>query len=451
MALRLVDDEGQVWGQGEQCAFNGLYPMWQWQPGLLLQDEHELLIQPGTPPGEYQLELTLLSRPAREGCHGPRGGPIAPLSISTPQVGSAPSATGGVLLGTVMVDLPPSAASLDDLGIEQSRQQRFDGLVLLGTSQVPEELLPGQDLAVTLYWEAQRSSLPDTRFQLRAVGAGGEILAEQAIRPAGDRFPTDLWQAGDRFKGQFTLSVPTEAPSGRYRLELVPDSTVQPTGLRGTLRRWLGGDDAGLRLGDFEVGLAPTSQPLASVTPVPVPADLEIAQPMLATLGDQVRFLGYDLESDQVRAGDMVSFTLYWQAMRPLEISYSVFTHLLGPSNVVIGQRDGIPRGGTYPTTLWQPGEVVADTYRLTVDPNAPPGSHPLEVGLYQLETAQRLPVHDAGGRPVPEDRILLPSIAVLPAASLQAGAAPTPGAGVLPRGAVPYRIYLPLVEGGSE
>jgi hypothetical protein len=260
-----------------------------------------------------------------------------------------------------------------------------------------------------------------------------------------------MWQAGDRFKGQFTLSVPPEAPGGRYRLELVPDSIAQPTGLRGALSRWLAGDDAGLRLGSFGVQPAPTGQPLAAVTPVPVPAGLEISQPMFATLGDQVRFLGYDLESDQVRAGETLSFTLYWQAMRPLEISYSVFTHLLGPSNKVLGQQDGIPRGGTYPTVLWPPGEVVADSYRLTVDPNAPPGSHPLEVGLYQLETAQRLPVNDANGRPVPEDRILLPSIAVLPAASLQAGTASTPATGALPRGAVPYRIYLPLVEGGSE
>jgi hypothetical protein len=354
-------------------------------------------------------------------------------------------------LGAVTVDRPPSAASLDELGIVQPRQQRYDGLLLLGTSRVPEELLPGQDLAVVLYWEAQSSSLPDARFRLRAVGPGGEILAERVIRPAGDRFPTDLWQAGDRFKGQFTLSVPAEAPGGRYRLELVPDSIAQPTGLRAALSRWLGGDDARLRLGAFAVQPAPTSQPLAAVTPVPVPADLEISQPMLATLGDQVRFLGYDLESDQVRAGETVSFTLYWQAMRPLEISYSVFTHLLGPSNEVLGQQDGIPRGGTYPTILWQPGEVVADTYELTVDPSAPPGSHPLEVGLYQLETAQRLPVHDADGRLVPEDRIQLPSIAVLPAATLQGDATPAPEAAMPPRGLAPYRIYLPLVEGGSE
>jgi len=59
--LRLVDEEGHLWGQDEQCPFNGLYPMWQWQPGLLLEDEYEMLIAPGTPPGRYQLEVVLRS------------------------------------------------------------------------------------------------------------------------------------------------------------------------------------------------------------------------------------------------------------------------------------------------------------------------------------------------------------------------------------------------------
>lgn len=460
MSLRLVDGEGQVRAQGEQCAFNGLYPMWQWQPGLLLQDEHELLIQPGTPPGEYYLDLVLVSRPAQEGCLGPPGETIPPLSISDPQLdsavtspgeGPAPSAAEGVLLGTVTVDRPPSAASVDELGIEQPHRQRFDGLVLLGTSFAPtgqsrglSVLKPGERFAVTLYWEARQSSLPDAKFRLRAVDADGKIWYERIVRPAGDRFPANLWEAGDRFKGQFSLELPAEAPLGRYWLELAPESPTQPMGVRSALSRLFGPKDAALRLGSFEVRDAPPSQPVVSLTPVPVPVDLEISRPMLSTLGDQVRFLGYDLESEQVRAGETVSFTLYWQAMHPLAVSYSVFTHLLGPSNQVVGQKDGIPRGGTYPTTLWEPGEIVADSYRFIVEPNASPGSHTLEIGLYQLETAQRLPVSDANGHPVPESRILLPPLTVLPPVALQDIVASTPGAGE-----ILHRVYLPLVEGG--
>jgi hypothetical protein len=128
-----------------------------------------------------------------------------------------------------------------------------------------------------------------------------------------------------------------------------------------------------------------------------------------------VRFLGYELESDSVLAGETVPVTLYWQALGPMDFDYSVFTHLLGPANEVLAQDDGTPRDGTRPTTLWEPGEVIADPYRLVVGPDVPPGRYPLEIGMYRLETGTRLPVVDAGGQPVPHDRILLTAITVLP------------------------------------
>ena len=94
-----------------------------------------------------------------------------------------------------------------------------------------------------------------------------------------------------------------------------------------------------------------------------------------------------------------------------------------------------MPRNGGYPTTLWQPGEVIADPYAFVVEPDAPPGDHPLEVGMYQLETATRLPVVDGDGQPVPHDRILLPPVRVLPALT------PTPAPRVELK-----RIFLPLL-----
>jgi hypothetical protein len=147
---------------------------------------------------------------------------------------------------------------------------------------------------------------------------------------------------------------------------------------------------------------------------VPVPADLDVAYPMRYTLGDRVRFLGYDLDSDQVPAGETLGLTLYWQALNPMVESYSVFTHLLGPANEILGQQDGVPQGGAYPTSQWRPGEVVVDRYELVIDANAPGGQHPLEIGLYRPADGVRLPVFDEGGQPVPDDRILLGPIMVV-------------------------------------
>ena len=427
--LRLVDGEGHLVGQGEECPFNGLYPMWQWQSGLLLSDEHELPIWPGTPPGTYQVELVLVSRP--DGCAGGSGEPILPL-------GAPLQAQRGerVLLGAVSVGRAETSPSQAELNIGQRHRARFDGLVLLGSDLAPAELKPGDPLDVTLYWEAKRDALPDARLRVRLVDSAGEIRQEAIIRPAGDAYPTDQWLAGDRFRGQFRLLLPEGTPAGRYQLELVPESPLQPTGVWATLRRWFGATDIGLRLGWVQVVEARPGLPAAQATPIPLPVDLAITQPMVLTLGDQVRFLGYDLDSDAVRAGEALSLTLYWEALSTMDTSYTVFTHLLGPSNQVVGQKDNVPLNGTYPTALWEPGQVIADPYRIVVAADTPPGDYPLEVGMYRPDTSKRLPVIEADGQPLADDRILLSNITVLPA--LTAAAPPAPK--------TPIRFYLPLV-----
>ena len=89
-----------------------------------------------------------------------------------------------------------------------------------------------------------------------------------------------------------------------------------------------------------------------------------------------------------------------------------MFTHLLDSANLIQGQHDNPPVGGTYPTTLWMPGEVIADEYALDVEPDAPPGEHVIEIGLYVAETGVRLPVLDEAGQ-VTGDRILLDVVQV--------------------------------------
>ncbi len=434
VVLRLVDDEGHLWGQGEQCPFNGLYPMWQWEPGVLLQDEHELSIWPGTPPGTYQMEMMLISRPSDEGCLGVRGQSISPTAAVT-------SRGDRVLLGEVVVERSGQPASEANLGIEQRNQARYGDLELLGESVAPVELRPGDPVDVTLHWHARRALLPDMQFRLQLLDAAGKLWQEKIVRPAGDQYPADQWQAGDRFKGQFRLWLPENAPAGRYTVRLVAVLPLQQSGLAANLRRRLAcalgdctvAERAGVNLGQFELIAPESGQEGSTVIPTP-PSNLTLSNPLLANLGNQVRFLGYDLSSDTVQAGDTFSVTLYWQALRPMEIGYHVFTHLATPSGQVVAQQDGVPRQGAYPTDLWQTGEVVADTYQVTVDPTVAPREYELEVGMYRLENQKRLPVTDAAGQPVSGDRVLLAQVTVLPAPT------PTP--------VPPHRtVYLPLVS----
>ncbi len=81
----------------------------------------------------------------------------------------------------------------------------------------------------------------------------------------------------------------------------------------------------------------------------------------------------------------------------------AVFVHALGPDGQLVGQQDGPPRNGAYPTTWWLPGEIVVD--RLATGVPIPPGVS-LVVGMYDPATVVRLPAYDATGQRMPNDAV---------------------------------------------
>jgi hypothetical protein len=126
-----------------------------------------------------------------------------------------------------------------------------------------------------------------------------------------------------------------------------------------------------------------------------------IEHPVDFRWGEVVRLLGYDLEPTEVESGGLVHLTLYWQALSTMEISYSVFIHLLDEEGDLRGQRDSVPGGGSLPTTGWMSGEVVTDRYDISIASDAPPGRYRLLVGMYEATSGKRLPVYDGAGNVV--------------------------------------------------
>ena len=125
-------------------------------------------------------------------------------------------------------------------------------------------------------------------------------------------------------------------------------------------------------------------------------------------LGDHIRFLGYDLPKLELNRNQPLGLTLYWQATAPVHMSYTVFTHLVGPDGQIWGQLDAIPQGGARPTTIWLPGETIVDRYQILLKPGAPQGSYALAVGLYDFQTGERLLALDEEGHHLPQNRIFI-------------------------------------------
>ncbi|MCC7450625.1 MAG: glycosyltransferase family 39 protein [Anaerolineae bacterium] len=104
--------------------------------------------------------------------------------------------------------------------------------------------------------------------------------------------------------------------------------------------------------------------------------------------------LGYSASSRRVRPGDTLAITFYWQADQQATENYTVFSHLLGGFNpatnsIVWANHDSYP--AETPTRAWWPGLIAADHRLLKVPADAPTGPYAVEVGLYQLDTGQRL------------------------------------------------------------
>jgi mannosyltransferase len=137
-----------------------------------------------------------------------------------------------------------------------------------------------------------------------------------------------------------------------------------------------------------------------------------IQNPLDVELGDEIALLGYSLANSQVAAGDVLQLTLFWQASSDIGERYKIFTHILDGRSFIVGQRDAEPVGGGRPTPTWEKGEIIADNYGVPVLPGTPPGEHQLEIGMYNLETGERLLV-SGDGEPL-GDRVLLEPIEVL-------------------------------------
>ena len=130
-------------------------------------------------------------------------------------------------------------------------------------------------------------------------------------------------------------------------------------------------------------------------------------------LGEKIRLIGHEVKGT-VGSGETLRLTLYWQAKAPMDKDYTVFVHLLDEEGNLRAQQDRQPQGGDYPTSLWRLGEVIWDGQDVPLPSDLPAGTYRLVVGMYLLESRERLPVFDETGRWLPDDVIPLGKVKVV-------------------------------------
>jgi uncharacterized membrane protein len=109
-------------------------------------------------------------------------------------------------------------------------------------------------------------------------------------------------------------------------------------------------------------------------------------------------------------AGRPLCTILYWQAESEITNDYTIFVHLVAEDGFVQAQSDSQPVFGYHPTSVWEPGEIVADLHCLYLLPGLPSGDYSLLTGLYNPQNGSRLPLLDP---PEPDDALTLSSVTI--------------------------------------
>jgi hypothetical protein len=110
--------------------------------------------------------------------------------------------------------------------------------------------------------------------------------------------------------------------------------------------------------------------------------------------GEAIHLIGYDLNTDRAKAGDVLNFRFYWNASQSPDDNYSLFIHLTPETDdQVLTQADGAPVAPERPTLTWDdPAEtLISRELSLTLPADLPAGEYPVYVGLYNFVTGERL------------------------------------------------------------
>jgi len=139
---------------------------------------------------------------------------------------------------------------------------------------------------------------------------------------------------------------------------------------------------------------APTSQEL--------PPD---ASPVQIVFADRAELYGYRIWPTTVPAGKAVSVTLYFKALRRNVENYAIGVYVFGPRGIPYGQIIRFPNRGNYATSLWQPGDLIEDTFWVPIGADQPtPALGQIGVSmLLDADQPVRLGARDGEGQPLGE------------------------------------------------
>lgn len=246
-----------------------------------------------------------------------------------------------------------------------------EGITLEGYTLGAERVRAGEPLDVTLYWRTETRPPGDYSVFVHATDSAGILQTQRDSFPGQGANPTSAWQPGTRQVDVQRLDIPATI--------LATDTLTLTVGLYDPM--------SGQRL------LASDGADAVTIGPIDVTPAAE--RPRI-DFGGTLALADWSLERASVAPGETLAATLTWQALTPPTRDYVIFAHLVRPPGEVWAQEDDQPDPRT---STWSAGQVVTVRHELRLPAEAPQGDYQVEIGVYDAETLERLPVEfsDAG------------------------------------------------------
>jgi 4-amino-4-deoxy-L-arabinose transferase-like glycosyltransferase len=125
----------------------------------------------------------------------------------------------------------------------------------------------------------------------------------------------------------------------------------------------------------------------------------------LARFDDQIALIDYEIET----GSQEWLIRLEWQALATLTEDYTAFVHLRRDEHL-LGQHDGEPAWGHYPTGVWRSGDVIVDVHALSLPEEMSSETMDglvLTVGMYRWPAIDHLTAASPSGEPLGNELVL--------------------------------------------
>jgi hypothetical protein len=87
--------------------------------------------------------------------------------------------------------------------------------------------------------------------------------------------------------------------------------------------------------------------------------------------------------------------TYDWRCLKTIAADLRVFVHIANTAGETVYQQDHWPQAGRFPTSRWQPGDIVRERYVIALPGSLPAGMYNVRLGWFDPVRGPRLPVRN--------------------------------------------------------